>query len=78
MLVLQYAREEKHMDLIVCLEKIPEMLDNMKHAVARMHGKLEMLYAILMVFFLAFDFCRFCVVIVFFFIPATNANDLRR
>ena len=44
MLVLQYAREEKHMDLIVCLEKIPEMLDNMKHAVARMHGKLEMLY----------------------------------
>ena len=27
-------------------------------------------------FFLAFDFCRFCVVICFF-IPATTANDLR-
>ena len=27
-------------------------------------------------FFLAFDFCRFCVVIRFF-IPATTANDLR-
>ena len=27
-------------------------------------------------FFLAFDFCRFCVVIMFF-IPATTANDLR-
>ena len=66
MLVLQYAREEKHMDLIICLGKIPEMLDNMKHAVARMHGKLEMLYAILMGFFLAFDFCQFCVVIGFF------------
>ena len=26
--------------------------------------------------FLAFDFCRFCVVIRFFFIPATTANDL--
>ena len=27
-------------------------------------------------FFLAFDFCRFCMVIRFF-IPATTANDLR-
>ena len=27
--------------------------------------------------FLAFDFCRFCVVICFFFIPATTVNDLR-
>ena len=27
--------------------------------------------------FLAFDFCRFCVVIRVFFIPATTANDLR-
>ena len=26
--------------------------------------------------FLAFDFCRFCVVFLFF-IPATTANDLR-
>ena len=30
----------------------------------------------LVLFFLAFDFCRFCVVI-WFFIPATTANDLR-
>ena len=28
------------------------------------------------IYFLAFDFCRFCVVIRFF-IPATTANDLR-
>ena len=28
-------------------------------------------------FFLAFDFCRFCVVIRVFFIPATMTNDLR-
>ena len=28
------------------------------------------------IFFLAYDFCRFCVVIRFF-IPATTANDLR-
>ena len=27
--------------------------------------------------FLAFDFCRFCVVIRFFFIPATTTNYLR-
>ena len=32
----------------------------------------------LFVLFLAFDFCRFCVVIHGFFIPATTANDLRR
>ena len=29
------------------------------------------------VVFVAFNFCRFCVVIWFFFIPATTANDLR-
>ena len=29
------------------------------------------------IFFLVFDFCRFCVVIRFFFVPATTANDLR-
>ena len=38
------------------------------------------LYLIVLVlffkFFLAFDFCRFCVVIRFF-IPATTANDLQ-
>ena len=28
-------------------------------------------------FFLAFEFCLFCVVIRFVFIPATTANDLR-
>ena len=32
---------------------------------------------IYVLFFLAFDFCRFCVVIRFFFIPATTSNDLR-